>query len=211
MMSLPAWSALSSAAAASCVVPLAASGQHRARNGELIYPGTCRNGLHGRAGRAWRFRCTGSGITWQDRRLGPQQQNVSREVGDFVLRRADGFWAYQLAVVIDDAVQGITHIVRGEDLTDNTARQILLQQALSLPLPVYMHTPLVLGSNGEKLSKQNGAEALDSSQPLVALEQAGRVLGFEPDRLAAQTPADWLQQALVPWQQRLASQGRPAT
>ena len=119
-------------------------------------------------------------MTWHDRLLGTQQQNVANEVGDFVLRRADGLWAYQLAVVVDDAAQGITHIVRGADLTDNTARQIVLQRALGLPTPNYMHTPLVLGENGEKLSKQNGAEALDLSDPLQALNRAAQALKLKP-------------------------------
>ncbi len=203
---------------------LASSGQARSRHQELRYPGTCREGLHGRPARAWRFltktcepyvhpalvRSAPSApdfiadqvLHWTDRRLGPQQQNVGEAVGDFVLRRADGLWAYQLAVVIDDAAQGITDIVRGEDLADNTARQILLQQALGLPLPRYLHTPLVRGANGEKLSKQNGATALDSSQPLQALDQAGQALGL-PAGLPADTPADWLQQAVAAWGQTI--------
>ena len=119
-------------------------------------------------------------IRWQDRRLGPREQEVTRDVGDFVLKRADGLWAYQLAVVVDDADQGITDVVRGEDLADNTPRQILLQRALGLPTPRYLHTPLVLGGNGEKLSKQNGAPALDVAQPLHALNAAAAVLGLEP-------------------------------
>ncbi|OOG36987.1 tRNA glutamyl-Q(34) synthetase GluQRS [Polaromonas sp. A23] len=207
---------------------LAGRGQARPRHGELVYPGTCRNGLQGRAPRAWRL-LTGNSeqnmplalisrapiapdliannIThWTDRRLGPQQQNVEEAVGDFVLKRADGLWAYQLAVVVDDAAQGITDVVRGEDLADNTARQILLQGALGLPLPRYMHTPLVLGANGEKLSKQNGATALDTSQPLQALEQAGQVLRL-PAGLPARTPADWLQQAVPLWAGRLKLAG----
>jgi glutamyl-Q tRNA(Asp) synthetase len=118
-----------------------------------------------------------------------------------VLKRADGLWAYQLAVVVDDAAQGITDIVRGEDLADNTARQMLLQRALGLPTPRYLHTPLVLGANGEKLSKQNGAQALDTSNPLALLEQAGQVLEL-PGRINARTPAEWLQQAVPRWASR---------
>ena len=182
---------------------LSASGQPRPRHGELIYPGTCRTGLNGRAARAWRlrtgqfeafeplagryqcpipsnFRANGV-IHWTDRRLGPQQQHVATEVGDFILKRADGCFSYQLAVVVDDAAQGITDVVRGEDLTDNTARQILLQRALQLPTPRYLHTPLVLGANGEKLSKQNGAKALNthSSQAArQALGEAAQALGL---------------------------------
>jgi glutamyl-Q tRNA(Asp) synthetase len=210
---------------------LAASGQPRERHGELVYPGTCRSGLHGRTAHAWRFLTQNyvpnpdsaqSGraqaainliapdatatataqaeVAWFDRRLGAQAQDVGHEVGDFVLKRADGLWAYQLAVVVDDAAQGITDIVRGEDLADNTARQILLQRALGLPQPRYLHTPLVLGPNGEKLSKQNGAQPLDTAHPLTLLAQAGKTLGLEIERMAsAQTPADWLQLALPLW------------
>ncbi len=166
------------------------------RHGELVYPGTCRNGLHGRAARAWRLRTDGAGpVHWHDRRLGAQQQDVATTVGDFVLRRADGLWAYQLAVVVDDADQGVTAVVRGEDLADNTPRQILLQRALGLPTPSYMHTPLVLGANGEKLSKQNGAQALDLADPAAALQAAAAVLGLPVaggppgERLAAWTAA----------------------
>ena len=101
-----------------------------------------------------------------------------------MLKRADGCFAYQLAVVVDDAAQGITHVVRGEDLADNTARQILLQRALGLPTPRYLHTPLVLGANGEKLSKQNGAQALDTRDPLAALNRAAAVLGLSAQHCA---------------------------
>jgi glutamyl-Q tRNA(Asp) synthetase len=175
------------------------SGQARVRHGELVYPGTCRNGLQGRPIRAWRLACSEDPVNWQDRWLGPQSQNVQRSVGDFVLKRADGFFAYQLAVVVDDAAQGVTHIVRGADLADNTARQILLQRALGLPTPVYLHVPLVLGANGEKLSKQNDAQALDTGQPLTALYPAASTLGLQ---ISASTLTDWLAQAVQQWAQR---------
>ena len=178
----------------------AAQGHARERHAALPYPGTCRHGLNGRTGRSWRFNVTDfkpkqpiapmdhawsatysladGMLQWYDRRLGRQQQQVATAVGDFVLRRADGLWAYQLAVVVDDADQGITDVVRGEDLADNTPRQILLQQALGLPTPRYLHTPLVCGDNGEKLSKQNGARALDLDNPLLALSHAALALGL---------------------------------
>jgi glutamyl-Q tRNA(Asp) synthetase len=157
---------------------LAALGRRHERHGELVYPGTCREGLHGREPRSWRFRVEPGVTHWDDRRLGAQSQDVGCVVGDFVLKRADGLWAYQLAVVVDDAQQGVTDIVRGEDLADNTARQIQLQHALAVPTPRYLHTPLVLAPNGEKLSKQNGARAVDTSQPLAALDDAARALGL---------------------------------
>lgn len=178
---------------------LAARGVLRQRFAERPYPGTCRpenGGLGGRPPRAWRFRVDGS-VRWSDRRLGEQHQDVAATVGDFVLKRADGLWAYQLAVVVDDGAQGITHIVRGEDLADNTARQILLQRALGLPPPSYLHTPLVLGEDGHKLSKQNGAAALELAEPVLALQAAARVLGLPP--IEARTPADWLERAVPAW------------
>jgi glutamyl-Q tRNA(Asp) synthetase len=184
---------------------LQAQGWQHQRHAELVYPGTCRAGLHGRAPRAWRFQVPPGIIHWQDRRLGAQQQDVGRDVGDFVLKRADGLFAYQLAVVVDDAAQGITHVVRGEDLADNTARQILLQHALGLPTPSYLHLPLVLGANGEKLSKQNGAAALDTGDPLAALNQAAQVLGLQPPAQGATLP-DWLAQATRQWAQRCAAE-----
>ena len=196
---------------------IAAAGEHRERHGELVYPGTCRGGLNGKKARSWRFLSTfypsnrpldqqiraraapdlvAYEVNWTDRLSGLQSQNVSTEVGDFVLKRADGLWAYQLAVVVDDAAQGITHVVRGEDLADNTARQILLQRYLSLPQPQYLHTPLVLGANGEKLSKQNGAMALNLHDPVDALARAGQHLGIA---CHASKPAEWLQQATAQW------------
>ena len=165
---------------------LQAAGVLLERHAERVYPGTCRAGLHGRPARAWRLHtgaCGSPVVVWTDRRLGPQRQDVAQEVGDFVLQRADGLWAYQLAVVVDDAAQGVTDVVRGEDLADNTARQTLLQRALGLHMPRYLHTPLVLAADGQKLSKQNGAAAVDTSNPraaLAALTQAARHLGL-PD------------------------------
>ena len=185
---------------------LLAEGLPRERHQAAPYPGTCRperGGLQGRAGRAWRLH-VGQGpaahVQWRDERLGMQEQAVDEEVGDFVLKRADGLWAYQLAVVVDDAEQGITQVVRGQDLADNTARQILLQRALGLPTPEYLHTPLVLSTNGEKLSKQNGAQALDLREPMTALNQAAAVLGLSP--LPHQTP---VAQALQVWVEQVRS------
>ncbi len=162
---------------------LHSQGLKRERHQMAVYPGTCRperGGLHGKPARAWRFACPGnsSHVIWHDRRLGAHQQDVSAVVGDFVLLRGDGVWAYQLAVVVDDAEQGITCVVRGEDLADNTPRQILLQQALALPVPTYLHTPLVRDAQGEKLSKQTGAQALDLSDPAAALHEAARCLNL---------------------------------
>lgn len=169
----------------------------RERHGELVYPGTCRGGLQGRPARAWRFRVQPGLLMWSDRRLGAQQQDVGLEVGDFVLRRADGLYAYQLAVVVDDAEQGISDVVRGEDLADNTPRQMLLQQALGLPTPRYLHLPLVLAADGQKLSKQNGAAAIDLAQPLAVLQSAGAALGLP--ELPARTVPDYLAQAVSAW------------
>ena len=188
----------------------AAQAQAVARHHAAVYPGTCRNGLSGKPARAWRLNVQAvqqalglPAITaWTDRRLGTQQQNVNEAVGDFVLRRADGLWAYQLAVVVDDGAQGITHVVRGEDLADNSARQIVLQQALGLPTPSYLHTPLVLGTNGEKLSKQNGAQALDLHQPLATLQVAARALGLPeaaPDATVPNALARWSQDWAALW------------
>ena len=115
-----------------------------------------------------------------------------------MLLRADGLWAYQLAVVVDDADQGITHVVRGEDLADNTPRQILLQRALCLPTPGYLHTPLVRAKDGEKLSKQHGAAPLDLSDPRTALDAAARVLGLKLEFTGSL--ADWLAGATIAWQ-----------
>jgi len=187
---------------------LRTTGLTRERHQAAVYPGTCRperGGPRDRPARAWRFRLPANAVVnWFDRRLGPQSQDVGATVGDFVLKRADGLWAYQLAVVVDDAAQGITRIVRGEDLADNTPRQRLLQQALDLPGPDHLHTPLVLGTNGEKLSKQNGAAALDLRDPLAALNAAARSLALPSatGRLA-EALAVWVN--AWPWRDRAAN------
>ncbi len=175
---------------------LAARGLAHERFAERPYPGTCRSGLHGKPARAWRFRAEGV-VHWHDRRLGACVQDVAQEVGDFVLKRADGLWAYQLAVVVDDAAQGVTHVVRGEDLADNTPRQILLQRALAVATPAYLHTPLVLGADGAKLSKQNGARPLDLRDVQAALRAAAQVLGLAVP--VAASPAEWLAAAVPAW------------
>jgi len=186
---------------------LAARGIAHQRHAERVYPGTCRTGLHSKRARAWRMRSNphpgsdeSSTIAWQDRRLGEQRQDLTREVGDFVLKRADGLWAYQLAVVVDDAEQGITDVVRGQDLADNTPRQIHLQHALSLPTPRYLHTPLVLAADGQKLSKQTGAAALALDEPLHELKRAAAVLALPA--IDAVTVGDWLAAATQAWRER---------
>jgi glutamyl-Q tRNA(Asp) synthetase len=154
-----------------------ASVREHAFGRELVYPGTCRAGIAvGRQARAWRMRVPGEDIVFEDALAGTQTQNLAREVGDFVLRRADGLWAYQLAVVVDDAAQGVTHVVRGADLLDSTARQIHLLRALGYAEPAYLHVPVVTDAKGEKLSKQTKALALDPKARDAELEIAWRHL-----------------------------------
>ncbi|HVL77441.1 MAG TPA: tRNA glutamyl-Q(34) synthetase GluQRS [Noviherbaspirillum sp.] len=178
-----------------------------ASDGAAVYPGTCRGGLApGKSARAFRLRVPdgeASTITFEDRWMGRVTQRLDREVGDFVLRRADGFWAYQLAVVVDDAEQGVTHVVRGADLLDSTPRQIYLQRLLGYPTPAYLHVPVVVNAEGEKLSKQTGAAALDPDEPLPQLMRAARFLNLdvgEPGSL----PEFW-RHAVPAWAAALAS------
>ncbi len=170
--------------------------------GEVIYPGTCRNGLPpGTTGRAWRVRVADVNTLFCDRIHGDLQQNLAREVGDFVVKRADGLFAYQLAVVVDDAAQGITHVVRGADLLWNTPRQIYLQTLLSLPTPIYAHVPLITNVAGQKLSKQTLAPALPDSGRGAVLTRALAVLGHPPPAdLANAVPAELLAWASTHWQ-----------
>lgn len=189
---------------------------HISSDGAVIYPGTCRHSAAiGQQPHAWRLRVpqTGSAadcIEFDDRRVGLIRQSLSSEVGDFVLQRADGVWAYQLAVVVDDAAQAVTDVVRGADLLTSTARQIYLQRLLRLPTPRYLHLPLVNHANGEKLSKQNGAQALDLRDPIQQLMQAAAFLGLGPALATARIAslADFWQRATTAWQTHLL---QPAT
>ncbi len=143
-----------------------------------IYPGTCRRGLaRGRTGRSIRLRVGSATVEAHDRIQGTIRQQLAHSVGDFVLYRTDGQHAYQLAVVVDDARQGVTEVVRGSDLLDSTPRQIYLQQLLRLPLPDYMHIPTAVDGYGNKLSKQTHAPALDSRNPVPTLARALAFLG----------------------------------
>lgn len=180
-----------------------------AADGAAIYPGTCRKGLgEGKIARTLRVRVPESGnanelISFDDRWLGTLTQHLATEVGDFVLKRADGYWAYQLAVVVDDADQDITHIVRGTDLLESTGRQIYLQRLLGLPTPSYMHVPVVLNEVGEKLSKQTGATALDLDNPLSELLRAARFMQLQIDH--ADSIAEFWQKAIADWKRRFGN------
>jgi glutamyl-Q tRNA(Asp) synthetase len=164
-----------------------------------IYPGTCRQGTNGRAIRAWRYRAEGV-TAFIDRAVGSQSQDLAEAVGDFVVRRADGLWAYQLAVVVDDDDQRVTDVVRGADLLDNTPRQIALQRVLGLRTPRYLHVPVVVNERGEKLSKQTGAHPLDRSDPVGELERAARHLALPP--IGAASVAAFLRAAIAAWAER---------
>jgi glutamyl-Q tRNA(Asp) synthetase len=181
-----------------------------AADGSAIYPGTCRAGLApGRVPRALRLRVPDASdpagmISFEDRWSGGQTQLLATDSGDFVLKRADGFWAYQLAVVVDDAEQGVTHVVRGADLLDSTARQIYLQRLLGVATPAYLHVPVVSNAQGEKLSKQTGALALNVCQPLSELMAAARFLDLEIGQ--ASSLAHFWEQATAAWRQRFKLQ-----
>ncbi|WP_242464320.1 tRNA glutamyl-Q(34) synthetase GluQRS [Thiococcus pfennigii] len=164
------------------------------------YPGTCRDGLPpGRAPRAWRFATRPGPIDFVDRIQGPRHQDLANAIGDFVVRRADGIHAYQLAVVVDDAWQGITNVVRGADLIDSTPRQIALQQALGLSTPTYAHVPLVVDGAGRKLSKSDAAQPVDPRDPLPALLRAWAFLGQAPLEPRPASAAELLERAVAGW------------
>ena len=150
---------------------------------------------------AWRLRVPAGPVEFRDRIRGVQRQDLREDVGDFVLKRADGLWAYQLAVVVDDALQGITQIVRGADLLDSTPRQILLQRRLGLPQPAYAHLPLLLDGQGAKLSKSLRSAPVDGGNPLPVLRLAWGVLGQDPAVLAVtESPVRLLSRALSAFQ-----------
>jgi glutamyl-Q tRNA(Asp) synthetase len=178
-----------------------------AADGAQIYPGSCRGGLPaGKAARALRVKTPQGTIAFHDRVQGAQRQSLQREVGDFVLHRADGQFAYQLAVVVDDAEQGITDVVRGADLLDSTARQIHLQRLLSFPTPRYLHVPVAVDERGEKLSKQTGAGSLDAARGHEALARALAFLGQPPSRSLEEAVQNW-DPARIP---RVRSLGAPS-
>ncbi len=166
-----------------------------------VYPGTCRAGLApGRAVRAWRIDTRNSEIAFTDAIQGIQRQNLPSDIGDFVLLRADHVYAYQLAVVVDDAEQGITDVVRGADLLDSTPRQIYLQNLLGFATPHYCHVPVAVNAEGEKLSKQTHATPLDAGRPLPALISVLRFLGQTPPAdLADGSVADFWAWAIPHW------------
>ncbi|MFZ5557583.1 MAG: tRNA glutamyl-Q(34) synthetase GluQRS [Pseudomonadota bacterium] len=166
-----------------------------------VYPGTCRGGLpHGRRPRAIRVLTAGAEpVVFADALQGEVRQDVAAEAGDFIIYRADRIVAYQLAVVVDDALQGITDVVRGADLLHSTPRQILLQRLLGLPTPRYVHLPVAVNAAGEKLSKQTRASAVDVAHPVPALVAAMRFLGHPPPGLEAASVATFWQWALENW------------
>jgi glutamyl-Q tRNA(Asp) synthetase len=177
---------------------------HAPRNaeGEIVYPGTCRlrtapAGAH----HAWRVRVEEVSTHFVDRIHGALRQDLAHEVGDFVVKRADGLFAYQLAVVVDDAFQGITHVVRGADLLWNTPRQLYLQRLLGLPTPIHAHVPLVTNAVGQKLSKQTLAPALPERGRRQVLADALSALGHPPPAdLIGASAAELLAWASAHWQ-----------
>lgn len=180
---------------------IADSATRPAIDGGLAYPGSCRHGLPvGRPARAWRLRVGTAEIAFDDRLQGHIAQQLERDVGDFVLLRADGLFAYQLAVAVDDQFQGISDIVRGADLLASTPRQIWLQQCMGWPTPRYAHLPVASNAAGEKLSKQTLAPALEVGQAAAALVGALRFLGQAvPAELARASVAEVWAWAHVHW------------
>lgn len=192
------------------------------RRADLVFPCWCSRGELAAAGGvhrdgrciasadprrepAWRIRVPDETVRFVDERQGPQQQRLRESVGDFVIRRVEGFYSYQLACVVDDAWQGITQVVRGSDLLDSTPRQIWLQHCLGLPTPRYLHLPLVLDSAGRKLSKSERAREVDPSNPMPGLRRALASLGITPAETAIH-PSDLLDMALKHFDPRRLTQ-----
>jgi glutamyl-Q tRNA(Asp) synthetase len=180
---------------------IAAATHQLSVDGGLLYPGLCRNGLpEGRAARAWRLRVPDREFRFVDRVQGERRQNLEREVGDFVLLRADGQYAYQLAVVFDDAAQGVNSVVRGVDLLDSTARQMWLQECLGLPTPSYAHLPVAVNAAGEKLSKQTRAMAVNPEAGTQLLAFVLRFLGHSvPEAMTKASLRDFWAWAVAAW------------
>lgn len=181
----------------------------RAPGENRIYPGTCRHGMPaGREARAIRFRCPVKPIEWQDHRLGFFNDDLNTSSGDFVLKRGDGFWAYHLVVVVDDMESKVSHIVRGEDLADTTARQIAVWKAVaevSIKPPAYWHLPVILAEDGQKLSKQTGAVAVPEQDPMLNLNTVWQHFGL--GKIKATTVTQWLELAAPVWANYRAAQG----
>ncbi|MCE2747078.1 MAG: tRNA glutamyl-Q(34) synthetase GluQRS [Burkholderiales bacterium] len=190
----------------------------RAAGENRVYPGTCRHGMPAdRDARAIRFRCPPEPIEWRDHRLGLFEDNLNTSSGDFVLKRGDGFWAYHLVVVVDDLASKVTHIVRGEDLADTTARQIAVWKALQLRLdrqttaqpPAYWHLPVILAEDGQKLSKQTGALAVSEHDPVLNLNAVWQHFGL--GKIKATTALQWLELAAPVWANYRAAQAARQT
>lgn len=177
-------------------------------DGAAIYPGTCRHGLApGRSMRSLRVRVPEPGadsVAFTDRFAGRVEQHLAHDAGDFILKRGDGFWAYQLAVVVDDAEQGVTDVVRGADLLDSTPRQIYLQRLLGVPTPRYLHVPVIRNAEGEKLSKQTGAVAVDPADDAAALQALLRAAAFLQLELEAASLHAFWERAIPAWAALLA-------
>jgi len=167
---------------------VASGGMHR--DGQCIAPPDASRAP------AWRIRVPAETIAFMDELQGPQQQDLRDAVGDFVIRRVEGFYSYQLACVVDDAWQGITEVVRGSDLLDSTPRQIWLQRCLGLPTPRYLHLPLMLDSEGRKLSKSEGSGEINPRDPMPSLRHALSFLGIVPDEMAIH-PSELLSAAVA--------------
>ncbi len=176
----------------------------------IRYPGTCRQGIpRTKTPHSIRIRVTDKTISFADKIQGQYQQNLEHDVGDFIIKRADGQTAYQLAVVIDDAAQGITEIVRGSDLLDSTPRQIYLQQLLGYPTPDYAHIPVIVNRHGEKLSKQTGASAIDTESAGATLVHALCYLNHQvPQSLQLAPVSEIWQWAIEHWQLQQVAQRR---